>query len=105
MCDTVLDGQFPGLDGELAALLDAWTHHRRRLNTLCLRWVGGDPEDAADVMSQVALRAVEELAEHAAVISNYRGWLTRLAWNLCMDLHREKAFRFRTLERFALDSR
>jgi RNA polymerase sigma-70 factor (ECF subfamily) len=102
---TVLDGQFQGLDGEQAALLDAWVHYRGRLHALCLRWVGGDADDAADVLSQVALRAVEEHAEQATVISNYRGWLTRLAWNLCMDLHREKALRFRTLERFALHSR
>jgi RNA polymerase sigma factor (sigma-70 family) len=87
-----------------AAFLVAWVRHRRRLYTLCLRWVGGSREDAEDVLSQVALREIEEDRANS-VVSNYPGWLTRLAWNLCMDLHRERASRHRTLEGFALQRR
>jgi RNA polymerase sigma-70 factor (ECF subfamily) len=82
--------------------IDAWARHRGQLYSLCLRWVGGDHHDAEDVVSQVALRAIEERAESDAVISNYPGWLTQLAHNLCVDLHRAKTRRQRRYANLAL---
>ncbi|MFT3771078.1 MAG: sigma-70 family RNA polymerase sigma factor [Minicystis sp.] len=83
------------------ALEVAWSEHKPRLYRLCLRWVGGDPVDAEDALGQLALRAVEDDAAHAGAVANYGGWLTRLAWNLCMDMHRERSVRRRALEHFA----
>ncbi|MFT3767558.1 MAG: sigma-70 family RNA polymerase sigma factor [Minicystis sp.] len=99
----VSDTRYPGFSEEAArqkVLFTIWPEHHRRLYSLCLRWVGGDAQDAEDVLGQVALRALEEDGAET-VISNYPGWLTRLARNLCMDVHRERAFRGRALQRIS----
>lgn len=83
------------------AFLDAWKRHRARLRALCLRWVGGHVEDAEDVLARVALRAVEDIASRQEVIASYPAWLTRIASNIAMDLHRERACRAQARERYA----
>jgi RNA polymerase sigma factor (sigma-70 family) len=92
---------YPSTNG-LTELLDTWARHRGQLYSLCLRWLGGDHHDAEDVVSQVALRAIEERAASAAVISNYPGWLTQLARNLCIDMHRQKTRRYQRHASFSL---
>jgi len=82
------------------AFLDAWERCYTRIHALCRRWVGGDPQDAEDVLGRVALRAVEDIASRDDVISSYPAWLTRLAWNTAMDLHRERACRRHAVERY-----
>lgn len=90
------------VDGR-AALVEAWTSCRPRLYVLCRRWLGGSAVDAEDVLSQVMIRAIEEHGSTGA-ISNYVGWLTRIARNQCMDIHRERAFRRRMLDQLAFQA-
>src|SRR5262245_33745790 len=85
-----------------AAFLEVWLRQERRLYRLCLRWMGGHAADAEDAMAKLSIRALEDLEAHAEEVSNYPGWLTRLAWNLCIDAHRERASCRRALERFTV---
>ncbi|MBK9265916.1 MAG: sigma-70 family RNA polymerase sigma factor [Polyangiaceae bacterium] len=80
-----------------------WSEHKERLYRLCLRWMGGDRDAASDAVAQVALNAVEELASSHLPISNYGAWLTRLARNACIDIHRERASDHRAIDRFGID--
>jgi len=86
-----------------ATFLTAWNDHKERLYRLCLRWMGGDRDAAADAVAQVALNALEELTSSDTPISNYAAWLTRLARNACIDIHRERATEHRALDRFGMD--
>ena len=72
------------------ALLDAWENSRQRLYTLCRRWAGGTQEDAEDIVSHVIVKALEDAAG-AAVVVSYPAWLTSIAWSRCMDMHRQRA--------------
>jgi RNA polymerase sigma-70 factor (ECF subfamily) len=90
------------VDGR-AALVEAWTRCRPRLYVLCRRWLGGSAVDAEDVLSQVVIRAIEEHGS-AGAISNYVGWLTRIARNQCMDVHRERACQHRMLDNVAIQA-
>lgn len=83
------------------SFIGAWKRHRPRLLALCLKWVGGHRQDAEDVLARVALRAVEDIAAREEEISSFPAWLTRLARNTAVDLHRERASRSQTLERYA----
>ncbi|APR88386.1 RNA polymerase, sigma-24 subunit, ECF subfamily protein [Minicystis rosea] len=85
------------------ALIDAWKHHRRRLLVLCRRWAGGTHADAEDIVSHVIVKALEEAAGGAVVVS-YPAWLMSIAWNLCIDLHRQRARVRRALDLVAYRS-
>lgn len=65
-----------------------------------MRWVRGDRDEAEDVLARVALRAVEDIAAREEEISCVAAWLTRMARNTAVDLHRERASRARTLARY-----
>jgi RNA polymerase sigma factor (sigma-70 family) len=50
------------------------------------------------------LKAWEKVRDGADVITNFRAWLTRLTYNLCIDMHRERnrgAHRIESLEAIA----
>lgn len=83
-----------------AAFTDAWKRFHERLRVLCLRWAGGHPADADDVLGRVAVRALEDIGSREEVISSYPAWLTRMAWNVAMDMHRERACRAQAAERY-----
>lgn len=51
--------------------------------------MGGNPTEAEDALSRAMLKASEKVQEYAGKITNYKGWLTRLTHNLCVDIHRE----------------
>lgn len=82
------------------AILDAWEHHRRRLQVLCRRWAGGTQADAEDIVSHVIVKALEDAAGGAVIVS-YPAWLVSIAWNLCIDLHRKRARVRRALDHVA----
>lgn len=77
------------------AFVAIWDAQKERLHRLCTRWMTGDQEAARDAVAQVALSAMEELARSNTPISNYPAWLTRLARNACIDMHRERQARYR----------
>lgn len=81
------------------AFEEAWAQSEAQLRRLCFRWSGRDHEAASDALGTVAVLAMEELARSAGEITNYRAWLTRLARNACVDLHRQRAIKRRAIER------
>jgi RNA polymerase sigma factor (sigma-70 family) len=81
--------------GDSAALWELWQHHQGELRGLCRRWMGGHAEDAEDALSTAMLKTCEILPSQAADLVNVRGWLLRLTYNVCMDLHREHQRRAR----------
>jgi len=54
--------------------------------------------DAEDALARAMLKAFEKLPANAREIINLRAWLTRFTFNVCMDLHRERARRESTVE-------
>ncbi|MEY3869804.1 MAG: hypothetical protein RLZZ338_3695 [Cyanobacteriota bacterium] len=67
---------------------DLWEQHKDYLYRCCLRWIG-NPNDAEDVLSQAMIKAWEKVQEMASPIKDFKAWLTKLTYNLCMDLHRQ----------------
>lgn len=72
------------------AFWQLWQQNRDYLYRCCLRWMGGNPTDAEEVLSRAMLKAWHKLPDHAEKITNLRAWLTRLTHNLCIDIHRER---------------
>ncbi|MBE9212016.1 RNA polymerase sigma factor [Plectonema cf. radiosum LEGE 06105] len=66
-----------------------WQEHQNYLYHRCLGWMGGNPTEAEDALSRAMLKASEKVQEYAGKITNYKGWLTRLTHNLCVDIHRQ----------------
>ena len=52
--------------------------------------MGGNHDDAHEVMSLAALKAWDKLPNYALNITNLKGWLNRFTHNLCMDIHRQR---------------
>jgi len=75
--------------GDRGAFWQLWIEHRDYLEARSLQWMGGNPQDAEEVLSEAQLKAWKQLPEQAGKIANFRGWLTRLTYNLCIDRHRE----------------
>ena len=66
-----------------------WGQHRDYLYHCCLKWMRGNAIDAEEVLSQAMLKAIEKLRQGSHIVTNFKAWLTRLTYNLCMDIHRE----------------
>ncbi|MDC0748132.1 RNA polymerase sigma factor [Polyangium mundeleinium] len=86
-----------------ASFQEAWSQSEPQLRKLCFRWTGRDPEAARDALGTVAVLAMEELTRSSGEISNVRAWLTRLARNACVDIHRERAIKRRAIERMTVE--
>jgi RNA polymerase sigma factor (sigma-70 family) len=84
-----------------AAFQEIWGQRRQQLYALCLRWMGGDRQEAEDAVGRLAIKAFEDFPSQSCAIANYNAWLTRLAYNLCVDIHRERMSYGRAMERFA----
>jgi len=68
-----------------------WEQYRDYLYHCCIKWIGGNPIDAEDALSRAMLKAWEKVQKFAGQISNFKGWLTSLTRNLCMDIYRERS--------------
>lgn len=79
--------------GDSSAFWILWMRYHGDLYNYCLRWMGGNREDAEDALSRASIKAWNALPKYADKITNPKGWLIRLTHNLCVDLHREKARR------------
>jgi RNA polymerase sigma factor (sigma-70 family) len=78
-----------------------WEQRRKHLYALCMRWTGGNRQEAEDALSRLAIKALEHFPSHADAVSNHSAWLTRLAYNLCVDMYRERVSYSRVIERLA----
>jgi RNA polymerase sigma factor (sigma-70 family) len=67
-----------------------WQQYRDYHYKRCLQWMGGNSDDAEESLSQSMLKAWNKWPDYADKISNPKAWLTRLIYNLCMDIHRER---------------
>ena len=76
--------------GDSAAFWKLWEGYQQYLYYVCLRQMGGIHEDAEDALSRSMLKAWGELPNYAREIHNLKAWLTKLTYNLCVDIHRER---------------
>ena len=86
------------------AFWQLWQQNRDDLYRCCLKWMGGNPTDAEEVLSRAMLKAWDKLPDYAEKITNLRAWLTRLTHNLCIDIQREsrrKAMQMEDIEEVA----
>jgi RNA polymerase sigma factor (sigma-70 family) len=87
-----------------SAFWQLWEQYRDDLYRCCLKWMGGNPTNAEDALSRAMLKAWENLQKYAGKIANFKAWLTRLTYNLCVDIHREcdrRAKRVENIEVYA----
>lgn len=70
-----------------------WKRYTSELFHRCLIWMGGDLTDGQEAFSRAAVTVYRKLREHfpsdPGNVPELRGWLLRLTYNTCMDLHRE----------------
>jgi RNA polymerase sigma factor (sigma-70 family) len=76
-------------EGDFSAFWRLWQRYNKYLFAVCLRHMGGIYADAEDALSRAMLKAMDRLPQHASVVINPRAWLTRLTYNVCMEMHRE----------------
>jgi RNA polymerase sigma-70 factor (ECF subfamily) len=67
-----------------------WGQHQDYLYQRCLTWMGSNPTDAQEALSRASIKAWEKWQDYPGKITNPRAWVTRLTYNLCMDMHRER---------------
>jgi len=85
-------------EGREESFWQLWSRYRKGLAQICLRKMGGNVQDAEDILSQVMLRALDRLPSCARRIARLEPWLHQLARNLCIDLWRERRRRYEIAE-------
>ncbi|NEQ16073.1 RNA polymerase sigma factor [Moorena sp. SIO3A2] len=93
-------------DGDSSAFWPLWDNYKDYLYHRCLSWMGGNPSQAQDALSEIMLKAWEKLPKFAAKITNIKAWLTKFARNFCIDRHREnksEAIGLENLEAMAVE--
>ncbi|WP_293064131.1 RNA polymerase sigma factor [Okeania sp. SIO2B3] len=63
-----------------------WQEHQDYLYRCCIKWMGGNPTQAEDALSMAMLKAREKIQHSTKAIENFKAWLVKLTYNLCMDL-------------------
>ena len=76
--------------GDRDAFWPLWESYRDYLYHRCRAWMGGNHDEAKEVMSLASLKAWDKLPNHAQSITNLKGWLNRFTHNLCIDIHRQR---------------
>lgn len=70
-----------------------WQQYRDYLYHCCIKWMSGNSIDAEDALSRAMLKAWEKIQKYTeGEIANFKAWLTRLTYNVCMDIHRERSW-------------
>lgn len=80
-----------------------WLSCHHDLFRLSLSLMGDNRADAEDAVSRAALRGLAKYPLHVRTMTNPRGWLARLLFNVCMDWHRQRAGLHRAVERLHPD--
>ena len=66
-----------------------WQKHQEYLYRCCVKWMGGNSTNAEDALSMAMLKAREKIQQCSRRIENFKAWLGKLTYNLCMDLLKE----------------
>ena len=77
------------VEGDADAFWRLWKQHEQHLYRICLSQFYGVHEEAEDALSILIIKLVDLLPRHAEQIRNLRAWLTRITYNLCIDIRRE----------------
>ncbi|MEG3926333.1 MULTISPECIES: sigma-70 family RNA polymerase sigma factor [unclassified Microcoleus] len=72
-----------------SAFWKLWQQHQDYLYRCCRKWMG-NPTDAEDALSRAMLKAWEKVRDCTDDIKNFKAWLTKLTYNVCADIHRER---------------
>ncbi|AFZ10300.1 RNA polymerase, sigma-24 subunit, ECF subfamily [Oscillatoria nigro-viridis PCC 7112] len=72
-----------------SAFWKKWQDNQDYLYRCCRKWMG-NPTDAEDALSRAMLKAWEKARDGTDDIKNFKAWLTKLTYNLCADIHRER---------------
>lgn len=75
--------------GEINAFWKLFEQHRNYLFRCCVKWMNGNSIEAEDLLSRAIIKAWEKIKQNTVVIDNFKAWLTKLTYNLCIDLHRQ----------------
>lgn len=67
-----------------------WQEHQDYLYRCCLKWMGGNSTEAEDALSMTMLKAREKVLNNPKTIQNFKAWLAKLTYNLCMDIQRQR---------------
>ncbi|MEM7556639.1 MAG: RNA polymerase sigma factor [Cyanobacteria bacterium P01_A01_bin.84] len=67
-----------------------WQQYQDYFYHRCLQWMNGNPDEAQEALSQAMLKGWEKFPEHQENILNVKAWLSKLIYNLCVDLHRQR---------------
>jgi RNA polymerase sigma factor (sigma-70 family) len=76
--------------GDSAAFWQLWSDHEKYLYRICLRQLGGVHEEAEDALSLLMVKLLDLLPQYADRIQNLKAWLSRITYNLCIDIRRER---------------
>jgi RNA polymerase sigma-70 factor (ECF subfamily) len=68
---------------------NVWECHGPELFRRCLTWMGGNRAEAEEAFSRAAINVFRSLQGNGRSRADPRPWLLRLAYNACMDVHRE----------------
>ncbi|WP_071190937.1 RNA polymerase sigma factor [Trichormus sp. NMC-1] len=66
-----------------------WQEYQDYLYRCCVKWMG-NAIDGEDVLSQAMLKAWDKIRNSTVEIKNFKTWVTKLTYNLCVDIHRER---------------
>lgn len=72
-----------------ASFEELWLRHGPSLRRLCTRWMSGRDDLGDEAFSRASLLGWQKYPARQHTIRKPAAWLRRLAYNVCMDLHRE----------------
>lgn len=84
--------------GNRSAFWQLWQQHQNYLYRRCWTWMGGNHMEAEEALSRALLKAWNKLPKYAEEITNPKAWLTRMTHNLCVDIHRERQRKAKSIE-------
>lgn len=70
--------------------LQSWLLYQDYFYKCCLKWTGGNSDDAEDVLNLAMLKALNKWTKYADKIIYPKAWLTQIIYNFCMDVHRQR---------------